>query len=592
MQNTTTNTPTVSRLQAGALGFARNIRQDVAHDDIETMKSSIKASGVLQNLIGAPDAQGNIAIFAGGTRLQAIQELIREGALPADFDVPVMVCADIEPDGADATAIAMTENMIRAEMDYIDECLAMNQLARARRSEDEIAAIFGYRPKTVRERLMIANLIPQVHELVRAKTRTLDWARALTLADASMQAKICEDVAANPTSWQTGEAVRRYLTRATVPAENALFEMSAYTGQIITDMFEGDKLCDLDQFWTLQNAAIDDLVAEVEAEGWSSVSVTREPFAHWNYEDSQDKTSGQAFIEVMPNGAVTVFRGKTPIAEAGAVAPTLETAPAEDVDEIAVDEVRPTPSLLDYAAAHRSAMLQTKIAADFRTALEYQVLAMCGHRGAPYAIQTFSMPGGDEGRISEAFRQVYDVNQSVSDMIDAGGGTQDARDRAIVQIVRSLPHDKLATLFTMMTAQRAGQVKRRGLDDDADALTNVFGADIDIRSLWTPDESFFAMMSSEDLRRLSAALLHDGTPRPDRFAGSKKADLVAALARNFSEARDGLLTGEVAERLNTWVPGILTFPAEVRTAQAGAGEGDLEDLDALLFAAEAGTDAA
>lgn len=585
MTMTTVAAAGIETLPVASLALARNIRHTTSREDIEAMKASIRSSGVLQNLIGARRQDGQIAVFAGGTRLQAAKELVKAGEIASDYAVPVMVCPEIDPESPEATAMAMTENMVRAEMDYIDECLAMAELAKARKGEAEIAAIFGYREKTVRERLSIANLIPEAHALVRDKTRALDWARAMTLADASMQKRICEEVRATPNAWATGEVVRRFLTRSTVPAANALFDISTYTGQIVADMFDGDKLADIEAFWDLQNAAIDDLVRDVEAEGWSNVTVVREPFPHWSVEDCTDPAKAEAFIEVLPSGAVSVIRGKAYISETEDAAPTLETV-EEDADEVglAADEVRATPSLLAYAAAHRSAMLQSKLATDFRAALEYQILAMLGDRGVPFSIQTFSMPVDPERQSSRAFRTMQDVGEAVAEALEG---------EAAATIVRSLDDTALQSLFAMMTAQRAGQPRARSLDDDPEAITNLFGADIAIRDLWTPDEAFLSLMAGEDLRRLASTLLDTGGADVARFTSTPKAHLVQLLHQSFRDAAAGDMTGEVADRLNAWVPGIMTFPAVVRTHDMTAIEGAEDDLDALLFgSAQASADIA
>lgn len=576
-------------LAASELVTAANIRHQVDREQVDSMKSAIKAKGVLQNLIAAPrKSDGKFAVFAGGTRLVAIQELIADGALTPDYEVPVMVFDSIDPESPDAIEIAMLENMIRSQMDYVDECSAMAQLADARRTEEEIAAIFGYRPKTVHERLLIAKLIPEAHALVRGKTRNLAWARALTIADASMQKQICDDIAANPQAWETGEDIRKFLTRSTVPAKNAIFDIADYKGTIVSDMFEGDALSDIEEFWTLQNAAIDDLQKEVEAEGFAQVIVTREPFASWKYEDEADTSKALAFIEVMPNGAVSVIRNKVAVMDDESPVRALDEADLEAnsvIDEIADYEVRATPSICDYAAAQRSAMVQAEMSSNFRAALEYTVIAMVGHRNASFSAQTYSMPGAPAMHNGKAFSAMIDVSEAVYDAVPTDAPTPEARESELVAMVRSMSDEALQTLFAQLTAQRAGQQRRRGIDEAEGSLMNVFGADIDVRQWWTPDEAFFELMASEDLRRLATSLLHAAGASSTRFASAKKKDLVRALASNFADARDGVLSGEIARSLNAWVPGVMSFPARIdmKADEDALFEGEEEDVDALLF---------
>jgi len=566
---------------------ARNIRYTAQTPEQKAeMKASIRAKGVIQNLCGAPRASdGKIAIFAGLSRYYNCLELISDGYLPYDFSVEVKVYHDIDPESAEAIAIAMTENMIRAQMDYVDECAAMLQLAEARIGEEEIAAIFGYAKRTVIERLLIAKLIPEAHALMRDKIRNLGWGRALTLADASMQKQICDDIASNPDAWKTGDDIRKHLLQATIPLAHAIFDASNYKGGLISDMFEGDKITDIEEFWILQNQAIKDLSMELEAEGFMAVTVLHEPFQAWRYEEGSDPSNSCAFIEVKPTGKVTVIRNQVPIDTDESPITVLEEDENESVfEEIAVTEVRATPSLCTYAAAQRSAILQVTLSSDFRMALQYSVLAMLGHRSASFSALPYSIPGNDDIHNGDAFRHMSEISNDIATALPVAELEPDQRERELVAMVRSMDDASLQTLFTNLTAERVGQQRLRGLDDAATSLTNVFCADVDIRSWWMPDEAFFRHMAAEDLRRLAAAFLPGASSL--RFAHARKSDLVKALADNFSAAKDGALSDpDLALRLNTWVPGIMSFPAKVTLKSEADALFDAEGIEAenLLF---------
>lgn len=586
----TKNAETIE-IPADRLVAATNIRHQIDRKDIDVMKISILSTGVLQNLLGAErKTDDKIVVFGGLTRLTAILELISEGKIASDFPVSVKIYHGLDAESPDAIAIAVTENVIRADMDYVDECAAMFQLAEARWSTEEIADKFGYRAKTVHERLLIAKLIPDALKLVRAKTRTLSWAHALTIADQSMQKQICDDVVSNPGAWATGEDVRKYLTKATVPAENAIFDLADYSGEIISDFFDGDKLSDTDQFWSLQNKAIEDLRVEVEAEGYLNVEITREPFAGWQYDDEADVNKASAFIEVMPNGSVSVIRGKVAMEDLNTKIQSLDAADVENfnqIDEIADYEVRATPTICEYAAAQRSAMVQAEMATNMRTALEYTVIAMIGNRSASFAAQSYTMPGLQQTHSGKAFDKINSVATDVFVKIDADG-EPDVREAEIVAMIRSMDDEALNVLFTQMVSQRVGQTRRRGADDSANSLMNIFGADIDVRTWWTPDTSFFDLMSTEDLRRLSTDLLHAAGASSTRFASAKKKDLVRALASNFENARDGALSGEIARSLNAWTPGVMSFPAKIdmKSQVDDIFDDEEDDIDKLLFGEE------
>lgn len=580
-------------MPAAELVQASNIRQSASPKDDAEMKASIMAmGGVQQNLIGAPrKGDGKIAIFAGGRRLANALILIEEGKLDADFEVPVMVRTDIDPDSPEAIELALTENVVRAAMDYMDECNAMLMLSTAGRSDEDIASTFDYRPRTVRERLLIATLVPEAQELVREKERNLEWARALTIADKSMQKKICDDITANSNAWKTGDDIRNYLTKSTIEAKNALFNIDDYDGIIVSDFFEGDKFADIDKFWELQNEAVQVRAVDLEAEGFGrGVHVLHEPFEEWRFEVADDKAEAMAFIEVMPNGKVREITGVKPIVEEATGAEgTLsadDDAARNDVfsADIAPFEVRATPRVCEYAAAQRSAMLQVRLAADFRASLEYSVLAFLGHRSATFGANPFQIPGKDALKTGQAFAARADAIHALNDLTEFSADESDvaAREAMQVAIVRQMDDQNLQQLFSLLVSQRVGQQKRTALDDAETSLSNIFGENINVRDYWTPDESFFEMMGSEDLRRLATEFLPGASAT--RFANSQRKNLVRALSNAFAEAQDGALASTLADRLNSWVPGVMSFPAQVVTnAELESEVFEDDDIEASIF---------
>jgi len=581
-------------VRAADLVHASNIRQTASAKEDAEMKASILAQGgVQQNLIAAPrKTDGMLAVFAGGRRLTNTMALIEDGKLEADFELPVMIRDDIDPDSPEAIELALTENVIRASMDYIDECNAMMMLAASGRSDEDIAASFDYRPRTIRERLLIATIAPEAQDLVRSQERNLEWARALTIADKAMQKKICDDVAANANAWKTGDDIRNYLTKSTIAAEHALFDVDEYDGVIVKDFFEGDKFADTDKFWALQNDAITTKVVDLEAKGFGrGVRVIYEPFPEWAYEETQDLSEAMAFIEVMPNGAVREITNVTPIVVEGrdddATLDANDKIQAESLysSDIASFEVRATPRICEYAAGQRTAMLQARLAGDFRASLEYTTLAFLGHRSASFAANAFQIPGEEETRSGPAFAVMNDAVGSIAELTEFTAEERDIETREAMQvaIIRSMDDADLQQLFSLLVAQRAGQNNSRNLDQNKGSLSNVFGADVNIRDFWAPDEFFFDMMGSEDLRRLATEFLP--AKNALAFAKSKRKHLVQALAKGFAEASEGILPASQAEPFNRWVPGVMSFPAHVVTAEELEETvfDDTDDLEASIF---------
>ena len=90
------------------------------------LEASIRAKGILQNLIVHPAPAGGDGVYAvdaGGRRLRILQKLAAEGAIDADHPVP---CKVEQPEEAVETSLA--ENTIRAAMHPADEFVAMAAL--------------------------------------------------------------------------------------------------------------------------------------------------------------------------------------------------------------------------------------------------------------------------------------------------------------------------------------------------------------------------------------------------------------------------------------------------------------------------------
>ena len=80
----------------------------------------------------------------------------------------------------------------------------------------------------------------------------------------------------------------------------------------MTDLFdETGYFGDLDQFWTLQNAAIAAKRDALLAKGWSDVVVldVGERFHTWDHVKTLKKDGGRVYMEVRETGAVQLHEG-------------------------------------------------------------------------------------------------------------------------------------------------------------------------------------------------------------------------------------------------------------------------------------------
>src|SRR5262249_1090062 len=67
-----------------------NVRKTNRADGIEALANSIHAYGLLNNLAVVENG-GDYLVIAGGRRLAALQQLVKEKKLDAHFDVPCQV---------------------------------------------------------------------------------------------------------------------------------------------------------------------------------------------------------------------------------------------------------------------------------------------------------------------------------------------------------------------------------------------------------------------------------------------------------------------------------------------------------------------
>ncbi len=125
-----------------------NVRKTpaTAAEDAE-LEASIRAKGILQNLIVHPAGDGRSVyeVDAGGRRLAILQKLAAEGAIDADARIP---CKIEEPEDAVETSLA--ENAIRAAMHPADEFAAMAALIDAGITIEVAATRFGVSERHVR----------------------------------------------------------------------------------------------------------------------------------------------------------------------------------------------------------------------------------------------------------------------------------------------------------------------------------------------------------------------------------------------------------------------------------------------------------
>ncbi len=145
---------------------------------IAELAASIKASGVLQNLIVVKGPRGVFEVCAGGRRLEGLSLLATNGDIPDNYPVPVLVVP------ADKALIAsLIENSFRIPLGVADELAGFTRLIDDGKSVEEVAAAFGVTPLVVKRRLKLAAVSPKLMDLFRQDQIGLDCLMALASVD-------------------------------------------------------------------------------------------------------------------------------------------------------------------------------------------------------------------------------------------------------------------------------------------------------------------------------------------------------------------------------------------------------------------------
>ena len=176
-------------------------------------------------------------------------------------------------DGDDAKAIeaSLAENIARLPMDEIDQYKAFAALLKNGQSVDDIASHFGVTERLVKQRLAIANLYTPLLTAYRKDDIGADTLRFLTLATMRQQKAWWALFTSEDKHAPQGRNLKEWLFGGNdIPVSNALFDVDAYGGNIVSDLFGEERYFDdAAQFWTLQNTAIAEAKERYLAEGWA-----------------------------------------------------------------------------------------------------------------------------------------------------------------------------------------------------------------------------------------------------------------------------------------------------------------------------------
>lgn len=136
--------------------------------DINELAESIRANGVMQNLTVVERADGEYTVIIGHRRLAA--------SLKAGLDV--VPCAVVKMDEKEQQSTMLVENMQRSDLTVYEQAQGFQMMLDLGSTEDEIAEKTGFSKQTVKHRINLAKLDPDI-----LKEKNADENFQMTLKD-------------------------------------------------------------------------------------------------------------------------------------------------------------------------------------------------------------------------------------------------------------------------------------------------------------------------------------------------------------------------------------------------------------------------
>lgn len=585
----------VSNLTLSAL----NPRKNVDLSEIEMLAQSIKACGLLQNLIGFPEGE-SIGIVGGGRRLRALQLLKESKGILPSHSVPVRIAETMEQ----ALDWANVENTARKDLNPVEEIKAYGVMQAQGHTPEKIAIAFAQTVRHVKGRLRLAGLAECILEALEDGKITLDTAAAYTVSsDQEKQAEVFQrlndiwmgekpsTIKRNLMTEAGASNDRRtvFVGRETYEAaggtiredlfgENVYFLDSNLLEKLATEKLEKARQKLLANGWKWATVGIDQpdametrkftrLLAKdvrlsdeqeerrdelIEAENEDRATPEEleelEALTEPQYLPGQKRVSG-CFVSIGTHGEPRFEKGyvaaedHAEAVEAGVLkAHTEVTAITSEPESNEYTQV-----LIEDLNAIRTGAIQAAILDDSELAKDIAIFALItkSYEGdLPCKIQTGTWRNEVEDygqKLPEKLTVVdhpYPDGEGVAKQFAAFRLKSD-QEKAVL-----LTH-AVACSFAARTTSDTKQTPFVELVADT--------VNLDPRKTWTPNNKFFKRLGSGQLDDVKSFI--DGKPVGAEFSSMKKGEKVAHLHALFNNEKDrNGLPCEAKERIAGWVP--------------------------------------
>jgi len=542
-----------------------NMRYGKKAPDVSDILATVRERGVIVPLIVRPYegcAPDEAEIVAGARRWTANGLVLADGV-----DHGPLACAVMDP-GDDAAALeaSLIENVARRDPDEVTQWMTFTRLIQKEgRTPEQIGQTFDLTDLQVRRILALGNLLPRIRALYGQKAIDAPTIRHLTMASKAQQRDwlaLYDDpqqhapVGMNLKAWLFGGQ--------SIPTKVAIFDLAAYPGRIVTDLFGEDGYFeDADLFWTCQNEAVAALRDRYLADGWQAVEVldVGQYFYSYEYEKTPKTKGGKVFIAVNARGEVTAHEGYLSGKEARkarAAAAKGDAAEGDASGTAAPAKPEVTSTMQTYLDLHRHAAARAVLADHPGVAL--RLLIAHAIAGSPlWSVKIEPQAAHDPATVASVAASASEaafaakrraalalLGFPAEDETLTRGGHDEARTAAIFARLVGLGDEDLLAIAAVVM----GETLHAG-----GAMVEAVGAylKVDMAALWSPDPLFFDLIRD---RATANAILRE-------IGGKKVADgnVTEKLKTQKAIVQDFLAGTNDRPKIEAWTPKWLAFPA-------------------------------
>jgi ParB family transcriptional regulator, chromosome partitioning protein len=544
-----------------------NMRAGKKPPNIADILPSVIKRGVIIPVIVRPNCnEGHFEICAGKRRYFA--SLAAQAAGKQDVTLPCITIA--ANDDADALEISMIENMLRQEPDPVTQWESYTRLVKEGRTVDDIAATFALTELQVKRILALGNLLPRIRESYRAEEIDVATVKHLTLATKAQQRAWLALFEDSEGYAPRGHQLKEWLFGGgAISTSVALFDVSAYQGLVVTDLFEEQGyFADADAFWAAQSAEIERRKAAYLEDGWSAVEIVPAGvyFQTWEHEKTPKRKGGRVYIDVNGKGEVSCHEGYLTHKEARRQGEGGSDGGSEAAKQSAPVRPEITAAMTSYIDLHRHAAVRSALAANTGVALRVMVAhAICGsplwgvrvqdQRSRNEAITESIETSVAEARFDERRRAVLAVLNFDPDEASVTLGHEPRNGvsglfQRLLELPDAVVMEVLGVVMAETLASGTGLIETIGLH-----------LEVKMADYWVADDAFFGLIRDREV--LTEVLREVGGDTVAQAHAAEKGKTIKGVINDY------LTGGNDRAKVEQWVPRWMAFPPSAYTQRGG-----------------------